>query len=232
MRRWKRTFRRQSKAGNLGGSEGRFWKSILLKLLLHACCGPCSLEPTRILAEEGADITIAYVNSNIHPAEEYSRRCDTLKTFAATQGYGVLEGNYNPDLWEREVGVYGANRTQRCRACYRMRFREVAQMAAEGGYEAIATTLSVSPYQFIDAIGEELAMAAKEAGVGVVFKDFRENYPEATRRSRELGMYRQNFCGCHYSDSEAQKERAERKEARRVAKAAKESARAENDNSK
>lgn len=270
-----------------------------MKLLLHACCGPCSLEPTRLLKAAGHDITIYYANSNIHPAEEYEHRLATLRAWAADAGFEVLEGPYNPATWEACAGRIGdaaiaeveqarakadvegeyageregeiegpneasnnrckpvtdtnheaaspdgaplsassassaavlsvdpARREARCRACYRLRLEETARVAAERGFEGIGTTLSVSPYQYTQVIREEVERAAAQAGVAPVFEDFRPYYDEATRESRELGMYRQNFCGCRISDLEAAAERAERKEQRAAAKAAERAAHAD-----
>ena len=78
-----------------------------MKLLLHACCGPCSLEPTRLLKAAGHDITIYYANSNIHPAEEYEHRLATLLAWAADAGFEVLEGPYDPATWEACAGRIG-----------------------------------------------------------------------------------------------------------------------------
>lgn len=307
-----------------------------MKLLLHACCGPCSLEPARLLKAAGHDITIYYANSNIHPAEEYEHRLATLRAWAADAGFEVLEGPYDPATWEASAGRIGdaaiaeveqtragadaegkcevepgspddtasnrcktvtdtekeafadastptamtitadgcadevapdsrsmsvndtnseeaslanaplsasstsgaapraavlsvdpARREARCRACYRLRLEETARVAAERGFEGIGTTLSVSPYQYTQVIREEVERAAAQAGVAPVFEDFRPYYDEATRESRELGMYRQNFCGCRISDLEAAAERAERKEQRAAAKAAERAAHAD-----
>ncbi|WP_417333356.1 epoxyqueuosine reductase QueH [Gordonibacter urolithinfaciens] len=203
-----------------------------MKLLLHACCGPCSLEPARILRAAGHDLAIYYANSNIAPASEYARRLDTLRAWAGGEGLPVVEGPYAPDAWEATAGRVGeaalaaaggdvlqvaaepALREARCRACYRLRFEEAARAAAERGFDAVGTTLSVSPYQFTDVIREELERAAAGAGVRALFEDYRPFYDEATRRSRAAGMYRQNFCGCRFSEAEAAAERAERKRAR------------------
>ena len=204
------------------------------KLLLHACCGPCSLEPSRILSAEGYDLTIYYANSNIEPESEYEHREQTIESWAQESSTPFVEGPYRPETWEETVGHIGdaaladangsaldvepARREARCRACYRMRFEEAASYAADHGYPALGTTLSVSPYQYTDVIREELERACEREGIEAVFRDFRPNYPEATRRSREMGMYRQNYCGCRFSDAEAAAERAERKEERRRAK--------------
>ncbi len=111
-----------------------------------------------------------------------------------------------------------AARQARCRACYRLRFEEAARFAAENGFDALGTTLSVSPYQYTDVIREELERAAQAANVRPLFEDYRPYYAEATRRSREAGLYRQNFCGCRFSEEEAAVERAARKRFRAEAR--------------
>lgn len=405
-----------------------------MKLLLHACCGPCSLEPVRLLQEAGHDITIAYMNSNIAPADEYQHRLSTLLDWAKSQGIPVIKGPYEPERWqevireawrpselsddlpgceadtkpevettikpkagidakindepannssdnsftsipgndlanfsdsksqtstfchiintfddnldgsrnnalqeehiiespgnaavlsslmqkapntgkvifgktktaaitnsdfntnthnnsavkisdnENATTVYSAaistknsvtvsaanfantpttnlestlapvaastlkahatyetgidpefdpvrdprfahlynNRDDRCRACYRLRLEELARYAHDHGYDAIGTTLSVSPYQYTSIIKEELERAASlHEGLTAVFEDYRPYYPNATKRSRDIGMYRQNYCGCAFSDKEAQAERAARKAARKKKK--------------
>ena len=111
-------------------------------------------------------------------------------------------------------------RRERCQACYRLRLEEAANFAAQSGYDALSTTLAVSPYQFTDVIREELNRAAGIAGIRAIFEDFRPYYREATRISRELGMYRQSYCGCRFSTKEAEATRAFIKQKRKAAKAA------------
>ena len=216
-----------------------------MKLLLHACCGPCSLEPIRLLQErQRFDITIVYANPNITPREEHDRRLAELKSFASSCAIEVLTATDDASAWERSVGVLGdellrarrassngrtgtnaliaaveqaqsvsellddANRAQRCRACYRLRLQEAARIASAGGFDALATTLAVSPYQFTDIIHEELIRAASTAGVEAFFEDWRPYYDNGVRRSREMGMYRQNYCGCRFSVAEGAATRA------------------------
>ena len=193
-----------------------------MKILLHACCGPCSLEPVRLLHEEGHSLTIAYVNSNIHPVDEYIRRRDTLLAWARDENIPVIEGVYDPESWRKTAGTAqrgGKPREDRCRICYRLRLEETARYAAAHGFEGMATTLTVSPYQYTNIIAEELERACAPYDFAAVFRDYRPCYPQATIRSRALDMYRQNYCGCGYSAEEAQAGREERKEAREAEKA-------------
>ena len=175
-------------------------------LLLHACCGPCSLEPLRLLREEGFEPTICWTNPNIQPVSEWQRRLDTLCD--------------DRDAWERAAVPAGFDRERRCRACYALRLTEACRVARERGFEYVSTTLVVSPYQLFDACGEILAAVAPRFGLTPVWRDFRPYYPEATRESRELGMYRQNYCGCRFSAAEAAIERHAARDARKAAKVA------------
>ena len=184
--------------------------------------------PTRLLRAEGHDIAVFFANSNIAPRAEYDKRLRELQSYAADQGFPVIEGVYDPETWEHEVAPIGealalgdpdacetvaellddGNRAERCRACYRLRLEEAAERAAEGGYDALATTLAVSPYQFTDVIREELDRACARVGIAAHFEDYRPCYDEATRISRQLGMYRQNYCGCRFSVKEGEATRA------------------------
>ena len=183
-------------------------------LLLHACCGPCSLEPLRVLREQGFLPTIVYVNPNIQPHDEYVRRLETLHAWAAGENVEVVEGPYEAERWEREVARYGTNRLARCQACYRLRLEGAATLAAELGCTHMSTTLAVSPYQLFDACGAELGRICARAGLTAVWQDFRPLYPQATTRAKELGLYRQNYCGCRFSAAEAALERCQAREVR------------------
>lgn len=200
-----------------------------VRFLLHACCGPCSLEPVRLLRERGIEPHIYYANSNIAPVGEYTRRFQTIREWATEEGLALTEGEYAPERWETQVGRIGPaedlayaqkseRRAARCRACYRMRFEESAKYAAEHGFDALGTTLSVSPYQYTQVICEELERACSLFGVQPLFEDYRTYYDQATRISRERGMYRQNYCGCRFSEEEAQAERELRRFERAAAR--------------
>lgn len=195
-----------------------------MRLALHACCGPCLLEPLDALAAEADEVVVVFGNSNIHPEEEYARRRDTLMAYADEIGATVVELPYDPAAWIETAAPHGRDRTARCRACYRLRLGQVATWAAANGFDALSTTLTVSPYQDAEIIAEEGERAARESGIAFIKRDFRERYPEATRRSRELGMYRQNYCGCSISEVEASEDRERRRAERAAAKAAKRAA--------
>lgn len=191
----------------------------MTRLLLHACCAPCSLEPVRMLVEEGFEPTICWTNPNIQPAEEHERRLAELRRWTADNGIPLIEADEDYAAWERGVAPIGAReRERRCRACYALRLAEAVQVAEARGFEYVATTLAVSPYQLLDVCNDVLTRLAAAHGLTPVIRDFRPWYPEATRRSRELGMYRQNYCGCRFSAAEAALDRIRMRDERRAAK--------------
>lgn len=196
----------------------------MTRLLLHACCAPCSLEPVRLLGDEGFEPTICWTNPNIQPVAEHDRRLAELRRWCADTGLPLVEAGCDRARWERGVASIGAcARERRCRACYALRLAEACHMARAEGFTHVATTLAVSPYQLFDTCNDVLERLAAAHGLTPVIRDFRPWYGEATRRSRELGMYRQNYCGCRFSAAEAALDRARLRDER---KAAKEAARA------
>ena len=196
-----------------------------IPLLLHACCAPCSLEPVRLLADEGFDITICWTNPNIQPVEEHDRRLAELRRWCAVEAIPLVEATEDRALWERAVApIGGRDRERRCRACYGLRLAEACRVAQARGFGCIATTLAVSPYQLFEVCNDVLERLAAAHGLTPVVRDFRLWYGEATRRSRELGMYRQNYCGCRFSAAEAAMDRARLRDERRAAKASERSA--------
>jgi predicted adenine nucleotide alpha hydrolase (AANH) superfamily ATPase len=157
-----------------------------------------------------------FYNPNIQPPEEWERRAATMEEAARALGLSMLAtgGQVTADEFLAALGRRGRTR---CRACYEMRLGATARRAAEQGFEGFSTTLLMSPYQDLS----EIARVGREAGVlaGVEFRyeDLRSSYPESCERSRELGLYRQNYCGCIFSAWE----RAERRARRALEKAAK-----------
>ena len=198
-----------------------------MKIILHACCGPCSTVPLRLLAEQGHELEVFFANPNIHPRAEYELRRDTIAAYAAGQGVPFAEGAYEPDRWLESIGEHREYGVERCRRCHRMRLEETARYAATAGADAIASSLTISPYQFTAAINEELVAAARGVGVEPIEMDLRDRYRDSVVYSREAGMYRQNYCGCMFSQIEAaehrERARAERKllrAKRRIARSA------------
>lgn len=189
------------------------------RLLLHACCGPCSLEPVRLLREEGFEPTICWTNPNIQPAAEHDLRLATLLRWAREDaGVDVVVAGCDRRAWERVVAPHGFDREGRCRACYAQRLAETCHVARDRGFAYVSTTLAVSPYQLFDVCADVLGGLAAADGLSAVVRDFRPCYSRATDLSRELGMYRQNYCGCRFSSAEAAIGRHEARDRRKAAR--------------
>ena len=148
-----------------------------MKLLLHACCGPCACYPTKMLRSQDVDFTLLYYNPNIHPYKEFKHRLAALRELAEKQEPGV-----------------------RCAFCYRMRLRYTAKYAADHGFTAFSTTLLYSPYQKHELIVQMAKAAAEEFGVDFYYQDWRPHYQEGVDISLALGLYRQPYCGCVFSE--------------------------------
>ena len=169
-----------------------------MELLLHACCGPCACFPTEVLAEAGVKFDIFWYNPNIHPYREYKHRLATLREFCTKCGYSLLiDKDY---ALEAVLRAMLAEPVVRCAACYRVRLRRAAAYAAAHGYDAFSSTLLVSPYQKHDLIRAAAEAAAAEFSIPFYYQDWRSGYEQGVKRSLALGLYRQPYCGCVFSE--------------------------------
>ncbi|MCL2136076.1 MAG: epoxyqueuosine reductase QueH [Coriobacteriia bacterium] len=195
-------------------------------LLLHSCCAPCANVPLDLVSALGYTPVILFANPNIHYQSEYELRRDSLASYAQQLGLQFLEAPYLTGDWFQAIrndgGVFPItdkgsedkmrqSRMVRCRLCYRYRFQALARTASEMGIPTIATSLTISPYQFHEILLEELAKAAAEHGLEALTDDWRPYYQEGQKRARELGFYRQKYCGCEFSRQEADIEREYKK---------------------
>ena len=171
-----------------------------MKILLHICCAPCTIYPLRILRGEGNEVSGLFHNPNIHPYLEYRKRLETVETYAAQVGLPVIrEEGYHLVEYLRQVAF---REEERCRYCYLLRLIRAAQIARRDRFDAFTTTLLYSRFQkhdLIRTIGESVAV---QQGIPFLYRDFREGWSEGVRISKEIGMYRQPYCGCIYSERE------------------------------
>ncbi len=141
-----------------------------------------------------------YFNPNIHPYTEFLKRKETLENYAISEGLKVIwDSEYKMEEFLRQV-VY--REALRCRFCYALRLEQAARVAKKGGFELFTTTLLVSPWQKHDLVRETGEVAAAAFGVKFYYEDFRPGYKLAVTKSKEAGMYRQQYCGCLYSEKE------------------------------
>lgn len=189
-------------------------------LLLHACCAPCSSYVLSYLSQYFS-ITILFYNPNITDEEEYEKRKEELlrliQELPVLNPISVLEAPWDPEsFFAVSRGLEDCPEGgQRCFACYRLRLEKTAQFAQENGFDWFTTTLSISPLKNaakINEIGEELA---RQYGVRHLPSDFKKKggYQQSIVLSKEYHLYRQNYCGCIFSQREAaQKQRSTAKD--------------------
>jgi len=184
-----------------------------VRLLLHCCCGPCATDVADHFRGLGYEVTGWFFNPNIHPEQERRRRERTLGAAAEAIGLPVLPNGPGMGLGEFLQAIAREGGT-RCRTCYTLRLAATAREAAQRGFQAFSSTLLISPYQALDVIEEVGREEGRRFGVDFCFADLREKYGASCERARELGLYRQNYCGCLFSALE----RAERRAGRAAAK--------------
>ena len=170
-----------------------------MKLLMHTCCAPCSVYCIDSLRNEGIEPTVYWFNPNIHPYMEYKARRDCLKEYTKSINVeAIFEEDYGLDEFCKNVVCDLQNRCQNY--CYKVRLEQTAKYAKEHGFDAISTTLLVSPYQKHDILkmqGEEIA---KKYGLDFLYRDFRVGFRKGQAKARDLGLYMQKYCGCIFSE--------------------------------
>ena len=169
-------------------------------MLLHICCAPDATVPVRDLRAEGWEVEGFFYGSNIQPEDEYRRRLDALRLLAAREGIRVLEAPYAPQDWlGRMAGLMDEPEGgRRCAVCFALQLEAAASAACGLGCSRLCTSLTVSPHkdvELIAAIGERAAAARGLAWEPRVWRKC-DGFLRSLRLSAEMGLYRQNYCGC------------------------------------
>lgn len=190
-------------------------------VFLHICCGPCSLMPVVHLRREGFEVTAFFFNPNIHPEEEYELRRASALLAAEKLDYPIVLASQAqaPAEWIKNLNGVTAE-GERCVVCYRQRLLQTALEAKKRGFKFFTTSLLYSRYQHHEAICREAEQVALETGVAFLYRDFRPYWYEGINLSKELGLYRQKWCGCLLSRKEAEIQREQRAELKRQKKLA------------
>ncbi|MDR1979609.1 MAG: epoxyqueuosine reductase QueH [Synergistaceae bacterium] len=177
---------------------------MIKRLLLHVCCAPDATVPFRDLKAEGwSEIVGYFYGSNIHPEDEYRRRAATLDFLSEREGVFVSMRPYEPEEWLVHASPLAdePERGARCALCFALQLRAAAEEGERRGVTHLSTTLSISPHKdaaLISRLGREAA-----ASRGLTWEDriWRKNngFLRSVQISKELRLYRQNYCGCLYS---------------------------------
>lgn len=171
------------------------------RILLHVCCGPCAIVPVRRLQDAGWEVTALFHNPNIHPLTEYVKRREGARDVAHKFGLNFIckDDEYDPQTYFRAVSHRESNR---CFHCYSLRLERAHSIAKRGRFDAFTSTLLYSKnqkHETIASLGRDIA-----GGGAPVFhyEDYRTGWQEGIDTSKKWGIYRQQYCGCLYSESE------------------------------
>jgi len=171
-----------------------------MKILLHMCCANCALYPLRKLNNEGHEVFGFFYNPNIHPYQEYKKRIEAVEEIEKHYNIRVIyQDRYDLEDFLRSV-VF--RESERCRICYHLRLTAAAKIARKGKFDAFTSTLLASKHQGHSLIKEVGIAVGKEKGISFHYQDFRNGWVEGREASQRLGLYRQHYCGCIYSEKE------------------------------
>ena len=174
------------------------------KVLLHACCAPCSSAIVECLMKNAIRPVIFYSNSNIYPFEEYGHRLNECLRYAKKWGLEIVEDPYDHDTWEScAAGLENEpERGGRCLKCFKFRLLRAAEYASAHGFEVLTTTLASSRWKSLDQVNEAGRWAcAQVQGVTWWDQNWRKGGLQERRNQiiKEENFYNQLYCGCEYS---------------------------------
>ncbi len=183
------------------------------KLVLHICCAPDEAWVVHTLRDR-YELHCFFCNPNIYPPQEYDKRLADAKKVAQIYEVPLTATPYEPESWKN--AVKDLEKTPeggaRCVQCFLLRLRKTAKFCRELGWNRFTTVMSISPHKRIEMLNRTGNQAAQE--YGVTYKQFnfkkKDGFKESIRLSRELGLYRQDYCGCVLSKKESE-ERARRR---------------------
>ena len=175
-----------------------------MRVLTHVCCAPCFGAPLEEMRREGIVVTGYFYNPNIHPLLEFRRRLKALK---------VMQQALKMDMiWDERYGLMDFLREvldraePRCERCWNLRLTETARLAKEQGFDAFSTTLLISGHQDHQAVRRIAQEAADRFGVSFLYRDFRPLRDRSHEMAKKLMLYRQQYCGCIFSEYERYKD--------------------------
>ncbi|MBR6126655.1 epoxyqueuosine reductase QueH [bacterium] len=173
------------------------------KILIHACCGICSGYPIQLLKDMGYTPVVYFSNSNLDTKEEYERRLEAQKIVCMYHWVELIADDYKHNDFLASVKGFEnePERGKRCEKCIEFRLKRAVEKAKELNIDKLTTSLVISPhknYEMITRIGNSVS-----DGIEYVAIDFKkkDGFLKTNNLSKELGIYRQNYCGCEFSKS-------------------------------
>lgn len=173
------------------------------KVVIHACCGICSGYPISYLKDIGYDVVVYFYNPNIYPEAEYLKRLDAQKKICEHFDVELVTDIYEPQKYLDYVkGLEDEpERGRRCDKCFELRLLKTAEFAKSVDAECFTTSIVISPHKNFKRVSEIGEKISKDIGINYLAIDFKkkDGFLKTNRISRELELYRQNYCGCKFS---------------------------------
>lgn len=170
------------------------------KVLIHVCCAHCAAYTAEHWRQQGYEVGGYWYNPNIHPYTEHQNRLESMKALAEEINLPlIIEEGYDFIEYFRRVA---GHEEERCEHCFELRLASTAEAARKKGFEAFTTTLLISPHQKHDVLKETGEKIAKTQGIEFLYADLRKRYSDSRHITKPLNLYRQQYCGCLYSEWE------------------------------
>ena len=170
------------------------------KVLLHVCCAHCAAYTAEYWRQQDYKVSGFWYNPNIHPFSEYQSRLESMQALADKIDLPfIVSQDYDmPEFFRRVAG----NESQRCRECFNLRLTRTAEIARVNCFDAFTTTLLISPQQQHELLQKTGKAIADEFGVEFLYADLRKRYSDSRHITKPMDLYRQQYCGCLYSEWE------------------------------
>lgn len=173
------------------------------KILLHTCCAICSGYPIKHLRELGYEPIAYFFNPNVSPESEYQLRLSGQQKLCEALKCELIVEKYEPELYADIMRGFENHEegSVRCKRCFELRLLKTIQKAKELGIEHYTTSISISPHKNFNIVKEVGKFFSEYFDINFMDLDFKkqEGFLKTNQISRELGLYRQNYCGCEMS---------------------------------
>lgn len=184
------------------------------KLVLHICCAPDEAWVIKKLMDE-YDLYCFFCNPNVQPEQEYLKRLADAEKVSLIYNVPFEADEYLPESWEQSIKGYEhtSEGGERCDQCFMLRLRRTAAFCKKIGWPAFTTVMSISPHKKIEMLNRCGKAAGSEHGIVYENFDFKKNngFLGSIQLSRELGLYRQDYCGCRLSREERKAQKKTKK---------------------
>lgn len=178
-------------------------------IVLHACCAICSGYPISYLQYMGYSVVVYFYNPNIYPAAEYKKRLEAQKILCKKYDVILAEAEYSPEDFYKIAAGYEnePERGTRCEKCFELRLEKTAEFACNNNINEFTTSIAISPHKNYTKLTETGKKIAVKYGLKYLSTDFRkkDGFLKTNKISRELHLYRQNYCGCEFSIAKSER---------------------------